>query len=39
VIVWARHEDAHACSAELGERFPDVDVLPLPVAGSGAGAF
>jgi homoserine kinase len=39
VIVWARHEDVHACSAELGERFPDADVLPLPVAGSGAGAF
>ena len=39
VIVWARHEDVHACSAELGERFPEVEVLPLPVAGSGAGAF
>ena len=39
VIVWVRHEDVHACLGELRERFPDVDVLPLPVAGAGAGAF
>jgi homoserine kinase len=39
VIVWARHEDVHACVAELRERFPDVEVLPLPVTGGGAGPF
>lgn len=39
VIVWTRHEDVHACSGELRERFSDVDVLPLPVAGGGAAAF
>jgi homoserine kinase len=39
VIVWARHDDVHACVAELRDRFPDVEVLALPVAGGGAGAF
>ena len=39
VIVWARHSDVHACVAELRDRFPDVEVLPLRVSGAGAGAF
>jgi len=34
VIVWA--DDAGACAAALGERYPDHDVLPLTVAGRGA---
>ena len=39
VIVWAAHDQVHACATELRERFPDVEVLPLPVAPAGAGAF
>jgi homoserine kinase len=39
VIVWARHDDVHGCVTELRDRFPDVEVLPLPVAGGGAAAF
>lgn len=34
VIVWA--EDAEACAAELADRFPDEEVLPLRVAAEGA---
>jgi homoserine kinase len=34
VIVWA--DDADACAAELRERFPDEDVLPLRVVAEGA---
>jgi homoserine kinase len=34
VIVWA--EDADACAAELAERFPDGEVLPLPIVAEGA---
>ena len=34
VIVWA--EDADACAAELGERFPDEEVLTLRVVAEGA---
>lgn len=34
VIVWA--EDADACAAELAERFPDEEVLTLPVVAEGA---
>jgi len=37
VIVWARQEDVPSCAAELRSRFPGVEVLPLQVAGSGAG--
>ena len=34
VIVWA--DDADACAAELAERFPDEEVLPLRVVAEGA---
>ena len=34
VIVWA--EDSDACAAELAERFPDEEVLTLPVVADGA---
>ena len=37
VIVWARQDDVTSCAAELRARFPGVEVLPLQVAGSGAG--
>jgi hypothetical protein len=37
VVVWARREDAKACEAELRERFPETDVMPLGVAAEGAG--
>jgi homoserine kinase len=36
VVVWAARESADACAAELGERFPDVSVLTLPVSPRGA---
>jgi homoserine kinase len=38
VIVWAERERADECSAELAERFPDAEVLPLAVSAAGAGA-
>jgi hypothetical protein len=34
VIVWAG--DAEACAAELAERFPGEEVLPLRVVAEGA---
>jgi homoserine kinase len=34
VIVWA--DDADACAAELAERFPDEEVLPLSIVADGA---
>jgi homoserine kinase len=34
VIVWA--EDAAACAAELEQRYPDTEVLPLSVSAEGA---
>jgi homoserine kinase len=37
VIVWARPNARDACAAELRERFPDTDVLPLAITPSGAG--
>jgi homoserine kinase len=37
VMVWARHESAAACAAELAERFPDTDVLHLSISPTGAG--
>jgi homoserine kinase len=37
VVVWALPDDAAACVAELAERFPDADVLPLSISPSGAG--
>ena len=39
VIVWARQDDVQACVAQLRDRFTDVEVLPLTVAGGGAAAF
>lgn len=37
VIVWARKDRAEDVVAQLKERFPDHDVLPLAIATSGAG--
>ena len=37
VIVWAAPTSADACAAELRDRFPDTDVLPLAISPSGAG--
>ena len=37
VIVWAAPDAVAACAAELAERFPDAQALPLAVAPSGAG--
>ena len=37
VIVWAEPSAAERVAAELAERFPDHDVLHLPVATTGAG--
>jgi len=37
VIVWVQPEHVTSCAAELRSRFPGVEVLPLQVAGSGAG--
>ena len=39
VIVWARRDYVAPCAADLTARFPGVEVLPLQVASSGAGAF
>jgi homoserine kinase len=38
VIVWAERERAGAVAAELADRFPDHDVMHLPVATTGAGS-
>ncbi|HEX5937446.1 MAG TPA: homoserine kinase [Actinomycetota bacterium] len=38
VIVWARADTVDACAAELRDRYPDVDVLPLHVSPKGAHA-
>jgi homoserine kinase len=38
VIVWVREDGVEACAAELRERYPDADVLPLRVAAEGASA-
>ncbi len=37
VIVWARRESVTTAAAELTERFPDADVLPLSISPTGAG--
>jgi homoserine kinase len=37
VIVWAVPDAATGCAAELAERFPDAEVLPLAVSAAGAG--
>jgi homoserine kinase len=39
VIVWARADAVDACVAELRERHPDVDVLPLRASPKGAHAL
>jgi homoserine kinase len=36
VMVWARKGESEACAAALGELYPEVDVLHLPVATRGA---
>jgi homoserine kinase len=36
VIVWARREAASECVDDLGNRFPDVDVMSLSVSREGA---
>ena len=36
VVVWARPETAPECAAELADRFPDTEVLSLPVSAKGA---
>ena len=38
VIVWAEKESAGATAAELLDRFPDYEILHLPVTTTGAGA-
>jgi len=38
VIVWARDGQAGSCEAELRQRFPDEQILPLTVSPTGAGA-
>lgn len=38
VVVWARDDAVAACVAELAQRFPEVDVLPLPASPKGAHA-
>jgi len=37
VIVWARKERVDDVAAELAERFPEHEVMPLSIAASGAG--
>jgi homoserine kinase len=37
VIVWARNGKADTCAAELRERFPNEQVLPLTISPTGAG--
>jgi homoserine kinase len=39
VIVWAEQESAGPVAAELAGRFPDHDVMHLPVATTGAGSL
>ena len=36
VIVWAQRDAVDACAAELQDRYPDVDVLPLSTSPKGA---
>ena len=36
VVVWARPQEASACARELSTRYPDVEVLTLPVSPEGA---
>ena len=38
VIVWARNGQVDPCAAELRQRFPDEEILPLTVSPTGAGA-
>jgi homoserine kinase len=38
VIVWARNEQAEACAAELRQRFPQEQILPLTISPTGAAA-
>lgn len=37
VIVWARNGQVDSCAAELRQRFPDEQILPLAVTPTGAG--
>ena len=39
VVVWARDDAVAACVAELQERYPEIDVLPLPASPKGAHAL
>ncbi|HEU0248672.1 MAG TPA: homoserine kinase [Gaiellaceae bacterium] len=39
VVVWARDDAVAECVSELGERYPDVDVLSLPASPKGAHAL
>jgi homoserine kinase len=39
VIAWVRDDAAEECVAELGARYPDVDVLSLPASRKGAHAL
>ena len=39
VIVWARDDAVDACVAALTDRYPDVNVLPLPASPKGAHAL
>jgi homoserine kinase len=36
VIVWAREDSVDGCVADLAERYPEIDVLPLPASPKGA---
>jgi homoserine kinase len=38
VVVWARHEQAAACAAELADRFAQAQILRLAVARHGAAS-
>ena len=38
VVVWAEHDQAGACAAELEQRFPRAQILRLAVAADGATA-
>ncbi|MDX6398200.1 MAG: homoserine kinase [Gaiellaceae bacterium] len=38
VIVWARNDQAEACAAELRQRFPQEQILPLTISPTGAAA-
>ena len=39
VVVWTRDDAVETCVAELVNRYPDVDVLPLPASPKGAHAL